>query len=281
MSEYYSRNYDELFPDERLTEADNIKQGQNVMLRLLKIFHKTCQELGLTYWLCGGTLIGAIRHEGFIPWDDDVDVFMPRDHYEEFIERAPFFLPYDVFLQTDRTVMRLVDRFGSRKQETGSDFIAMDIFPARRFPLGRKLLREVRMVIPPYPLPGVPAELPLELRLRRRAIRWAAIFIRYTGIGFLIAQGCKLGPRRYWSYDLEVTWRFYYRDDWIFPLHLHKFEDSEFFVPAEWHNVLTHQFGAYMTPPPENERYQHGFETFEVTIPVDSPEALKWDSQKR
>jgi lipopolysaccharide cholinephosphotransferase len=247
------------------------------MLRLLKIFDKACKELGLTYWLCGGTLIGAIRHNGFIPWDDDIDVFMPRQQYNEFIERGPTVLPYDVYLQTDRTVIRLVDRFGSCKKVSGSDFIAMDIFPAKRFPLGRKLLRKVRMVIPPYPLPGVPKDLSPALKLRRKIIRWAAIIIRCSGLGFLIAQCCKLGPRRYWSYDLEVTWRFYYRDDWIFPLQLHVFEDGKFFIPADWDKVLTHQFGKYMTLPPESERIQHGFEMFNVTTPMNSPEALKWD----
>jgi lipopolysaccharide cholinephosphotransferase len=247
-----------------------------VMLRLLKIFHAACQELGLTYWLCGGSLIGAIRHGGFIPWDDDVDVFMPREHYQEFKQQASEVLPYDVYLQTDTSWMRLVDRFGSKEIEEGNDFIFIDIFPAKRFPLGRKMLRKVRMVIPPYPLPGIPKDASFARQLKRRAIHYGAIFLRVTGLSYVIRFLCTLGPRRYWSYDLEVTWRFYYRDDWIFPLHLHTFEDTAFFVPCDPHKVLQHQFGDYMTPPPENQRINHGHKAFHVTQSNGHPESLEW-----
>ena len=54
---------------------DEIKQ---VELQILLEFRKICNELGLRYYLSGGTLLGAIRHQGFIPWDDDIDLAMPR-----------------------------------------------------------------------------------------------------------------------------------------------------------------------------------------------------------
>ncbi len=61
----------------------SIRDIQNKMLDILIYFDKFCKENGLKYTLCGGTALGAVRHKGFIPWDDDVDVFMLREDYEK------------------------------------------------------------------------------------------------------------------------------------------------------------------------------------------------------
>lgn len=63
----------------------DIRDIQLVQFDILKSFAKCCDENGFRYYLCGGTLLGAIRHKGFIPWDDDIDVLMPRPDYEKFI----------------------------------------------------------------------------------------------------------------------------------------------------------------------------------------------------
>ena len=273
----YPNDWDEAIPDMRSVGETSLRQGQMVMLRLLKILHEACQKLGLTYWLCGGTLLGAIRHDGFIPWDDDVDVFMPREHYEELKRRAYEVLPYDVYLQTDSPWIRLVDRFGKKEMEKECDFIFVDIFPAARFPLGKRLLGKAWMLIPPYPLPGIPSDARGVAKARRWSIRLEAVVIRGTGMAYLIRGLCRLGPRRYWSYDLAVTWRFHYRDDWVFPLRLHRFEDSAFFVPADSNKVLSHQFANYMVLPAESKRVSHGYRAFHVYESVGHPECLDWD----
>ena len=63
-----------------------LRQIQLADLKLMEIFNKLCENHGLTYWLDFGNLLGAVRHNGFIPWDDDVDLSMIRDDYEKFIE---------------------------------------------------------------------------------------------------------------------------------------------------------------------------------------------------
>ncbi len=63
----------------------DLKSIQNVELEILKMFDKLCKKYGLYYSIAYGTIIGAIRHKGFIPWDDDVDVMMPRSDYEKLI----------------------------------------------------------------------------------------------------------------------------------------------------------------------------------------------------
>ena len=57
-------------------------QIQERLLQILLYFDSYCKEHGLRYWIAAGTLLGAVRHKGFIPWDDDVDVMMPRDDFE-------------------------------------------------------------------------------------------------------------------------------------------------------------------------------------------------------
>ena len=72
-------------------EKLTLKEIQKIELDILIEFTKFCNENNLRYYLAGGTLLGAIRHKGFIPWDDDIDVCMPRPDYEKFIKmfRSP------------------------------------------------------------------------------------------------------------------------------------------------------------------------------------------------
>ena len=63
-----------------------LRKIQLANLKVLEIIDKLCQENSFDYWLDYGNLLGAARHKGFIPWDDDVDLTMPRQHYEKFIE---------------------------------------------------------------------------------------------------------------------------------------------------------------------------------------------------
>lgn len=64
----------------------SLRELQNKSLEIALYFKDFCNEHGLLFYMCGGCCIGSLRHKGFIPWDDDVDVFMPRDDYEKLKE---------------------------------------------------------------------------------------------------------------------------------------------------------------------------------------------------
>lgn len=81
----------------------SLKDLQNAELDILNEFIRVCNELKIKYFLDSGTLIGCIRHQGFIPWDDDIDVSMPREDYEILLENGQKILKNKYFLQTYKT----------------------------------------------------------------------------------------------------------------------------------------------------------------------------------
>lgn len=107
-------------PDLRiLQECDTI---------LLSIFHKFCVDNKLIYWLDYGTLLGAVRHKGFIPWDDDMDVAMPRDDYQKFLKLSiEKLVPLGICVE-ERSVGQRIG-LSYMHNNTG---IWLDIFPVDR-----------------------------------------------------------------------------------------------------------------------------------------------------
>ncbi len=110
---------------------EDLRTMQLAMLGMIKIFDKLCKEYGLTYWLDYGTLLGAIRHNGFIPWDDDMDIAMPRADYDKILpllkdklEAYGFVLRWGGYYDDRGKMARLA--MGYKTLETG---MWMDIFP--------------------------------------------------------------------------------------------------------------------------------------------------------
>ena len=114
---------------------------QAKQLEMLKVFISICDKHDLNYILVGGTCLGAIRHKGFIPWDDDIDVGMLREDYERFLEIAPKELSEQYFLQnykTDHNYIYGFSKIRDNKTTYVEDFFAnhdinhgvwIDIFP--------------------------------------------------------------------------------------------------------------------------------------------------------
>ncbi len=84
------------------TATTDIKELWAVELDLLEKFQELCRKHELRYFAIGGTLLGAVRHKGFIPWDDDIDLAMPLNDYLKLIEIEPKELKYPYFLQNYR-----------------------------------------------------------------------------------------------------------------------------------------------------------------------------------
>ena len=81
MEEYIRDLYHDELRDGFLVTFDR-KKVWNVELNLVREFDRICKKYGLTYFMSYGTLLGAVRHQGFIPWDDDIDLMMPRPDYD-------------------------------------------------------------------------------------------------------------------------------------------------------------------------------------------------------
>ena len=125
----------------------DLKQMQKIEFDILRTVHTLCQENHITYYLGYGTMLGAVRHQGFIPWDDDVDIVMPRDDYRRFLQLAPQYLPehlklchlgntapynYDFAKIQDKRTILIEDTYSYLGIESGLyiDIFSLDGYPA-------------------------------------------------------------------------------------------------------------------------------------------------------
>ena len=93
-----------MLKDDREKGKNVNEQARLIMLKLLRELDRICTKYDIPYWLDGGTLLGAIRHGGFIPWDDDADITMMREEYNRLIEcfnkESKDFMLIESFLHT-------------------------------------------------------------------------------------------------------------------------------------------------------------------------------------
>lgn len=124
---------------------NNIKAIQNLLLEMLQDIDSLCQKYNLTYFLAGGTALGAVRHKGFIPWDEDADLCMPRADYDKLIDLiqqeysdkywAQSFCTTDksdlIFLKIRKKGTRYLELFETDPEHAG---IFIDIYPIENIP---------------------------------------------------------------------------------------------------------------------------------------------------
>ena len=93
-------------------EDKDLRKLQLLELRILKEIDRVCRELDITYFLDSGSVLGALRHGGFIPWDDDIDLGMPRADYDRFVVEAPALLGEEYVVSTPETNPHQAALFG-------------------------------------------------------------------------------------------------------------------------------------------------------------------------
>lgn len=256
----------------------SLREKQNALLDILIEFDRVCRMNGLRYSLAYGTLLGAVRHKGFIPWDDDVDVFMPRPDYEKLHELAasgkagfgePFFLSEDRGKNAEYPISVLLDRRYYVKSNTHIrlPYLWIDIYPvdgvapvAVRKKAERKQRHYSRMVLLArwsapcgfWRLPLRILSYPLYLCLKL----------------FRVKQRCSEKARKLaMAYPFETSpecdctsWGMVYcylpataYDDLIEL----DFEGHKFCAVSMWDEFLRKRYGDYMTPPPKGEQIDH------------------------
>jgi lipopolysaccharide cholinephosphotransferase len=277
-------DFSKKFPDNRREREEEtvLRQAQLVLLRMMKIIDYLCRKYDIKYWLCSGTLLGAVRHKGFIPWDDDLDICMQREDYERFLRIASEELPDDMMLQTretdphyhylplpckvrDRKSFILSPGFEDEACEKG---LFLDIFPADRFHLHPLVFRREQMLKSYHTFISKCLDsiyFAHESIIRRILACFHPVFrflvIRYQKLARkmikrnkTLGENCHIGP------GFDVAWSCYSKYEDIYPLSEITFEDASFFAPHSPETYLRTQFGPdYMTPPPENKRVQHAY----------------------
>lgn len=112
-----------------------LKRLWGVELEILDVIHRICVENGLNYSLAYGTLIGAVRHKGFIPWDDDIDIIMPRDDYERLISIWGARAPKEYILQNVRTDPDFTQSF-TKIRKAGTTFLQYEYERTKKYHKG-------------------------------------------------------------------------------------------------------------------------------------------------
>lgn len=274
-------------PHKLRQEINNIDllRLQEYQLSLAILVRQICEKHNIPYFLIAGTLLGAVRHKGFIPWDDDLDIGMLRENYDRFIAVAQSELDDAYFLQTYKTdqympfpyaklrINGTIMREKSSQNCKWNTGISIDIFPFDGVPENNLLRLIHKLALKSIGLllinkcefnliDGKSHPITKHLFLRFiNALKWLfsrQLLIKAMDISvrlfsakttrFVMASGGSYGYKR------ETIPR-----NWIEQPTQLIFCDTKFDCPSFWHDYLTNLYGDYMKPPPiENRSNRHG-----------------------
>lgn len=260
--------------DKRYLSSREIK---NKLVEMLNEFDSFCQKEGLVYYLTWGTLLGSIRHNGFIPWDDDIDLWMPRHDYNRLIN--VFHHPEYSFISMEKDPYfplcsgKICDLRYSAMDEFGKDFgLYIDIFPLDGLPKSiAKIKRHINRVKRAEKLwsnqvitskYSISRDYSLNKNLRIIAAKILKPFLPIESVINHYIHSSSLFPFDYSdnviSYDAYLVF-----DKSIFATTLYKeFEGRLYPVPVGFDAVLRIVYGDYMKVPPESERISHGIKVY-------------------
>ncbi len=268
-------------------EASDLRELQHIELGILLDVKRVCEALGIEFFLGEGTLLGAVRHQGFIPWDDDIDLLMRRSEYERFLRLAPPLLAPKYAVQHASTVkgywspvikVRLVEGEQKYRQThiahlTRDNGPLLDIFPLEYLPkAGGVALRLQSTAI--RALRGL-----LVHKLRTKpADNWQRKLMR--AIGRVLPTGLLHG-QLHWAHTLHGSGERPYLGslatyhpiaNQVVPTSAFAravplgFEGHAMPVPVGFDRVLTTTYGDYhQVPPPEARGIQHEFSRIPAT----------------
>ena len=259
----------------------SIEEKQKISLEILTFFHNYCEKNGLTYYLAYGTLLGAVRHRGFIPWDDDVDVHIPRHDYDKLLKC--FHDPSGRFEIISSSTKNWYVLPFAKLQDTKTKKITEDgQINDQYFGIGIDL----------FPLDGIPDDLEAANKAFRRKnqeflkVLWRLDTYRRIdkassitemikhligsmlfSTGLLSKEAEKLSRSPY-SVDYDEanklacvvgihSGRFCPFDKKWFEKTELRFEGRSFLAPKGYHEILSLIYGDYMTPPDENHRFSN------------------------
>lgn len=229
-----------------------LRKGQLRMLDILKAVDKICRAHHIPYWLSSGTLLGAVRHGGFIPWDDDLDIELLREDYLRLLPLLREELPGQFMLHdkvSDKDYPHLYAKVRDKHSCIEEDYAFemkhkgcfIDIFPLERSP---------------YPLYRIANRLFVNLCHHKvYRYRWLYKFnySMLTRVVFpLFRRWVSLFHKRSnYHHTFGMIYKAERCADDIFPLVEIPFEDSIFYAPKSTHRYLTRMFGDYMQLPEE------------------------------
>lgn len=253
----------------------SISEIQKGSLEILKIVSEVCKKLELTFFLAYGTLIGAVRHHGFIPWDDDIDIMMPRKDYELLINyfhiNSQKLYPLKIINMDNEEkypymITRVIDERFIICEKNINEYglgLFIDIYPldgvGNNKKENKKILKKTRLYLSSICL-FIPENIKIRYlqKLKRRILR--TVLKRKGKKYFMQKLNNFVKSRDYDKYKYIgcIIWENdCYEKSLVEKTMLMKFEDAEFPVPIGYHEMLTQIYGNYMELPPENERIGH------------------------